>query len=128
MKRSTIHRRTPKKRPGHDKAMLAACRGERCYLRIPGVCIGGTETTVACHTNESALGKGMGLKAPDVYTVPGCFSCHQWLDQGPALKTDKFSAWRHAFAAWEPVRAKKMAQKNSPALQEQWPGFSSTVL
>lgn len=128
MKRSPMARRATKKRPGHDKAMLTACRGEWCYLRIPGVCIGGTETTVPAHSNESAHGKGMGLKAADVYTVPACFACHSEIDQGNKFsREEKFIFWRHAYAAWVTERKKKLAQKNSPALQEQWPGFSSTA-
>lgn len=34
----------------------------------------------AAHVNH--LGKGMGLKAPDVWTFPLCHECHREFDQG----------------------------------------------
>lgn len=127
LKRSALKRRAPKKRAGHNKAYLEACRGELCYLRISGVCIGGIQTIVPCHANWPEYGKGMGLKAKDIYTVPGCMSCHAWLDQGPALRNDKKQAWEAAYAAWEPVRTLKMAQKNSPATAVTVPGPFTSI-
>lgn len=101
--------RQPKARPGHDKKMLQACRGERCYLAIPGVCHGDVATVVPCHANWSAYGKGMGIKARDEYTVPGCMHCHAELDAGRYLtKEEKRTVWESAFAEWLPVRAKKL--------------------
>ncbi|MEK6420006.1 MAG: hypothetical protein V4801_10395 [Burkholderia gladioli] len=86
---------------------LAACRGERCYLRVGGICIG-ADTVVPCHSNQGRHGKGMGVKAKHEFTVPGCGACHAWIDQGPAPRANKFETWDRAFAAWEPVRARKM--------------------
>ena len=106
---TTFKRKAPKKREGHDKRMLAACRGERCYLRVPGVCLLAPETVVPCHSNEQEHGKGMGIKARDEFTVPGCFECHAWLDQGSAPREEKFGVWRAAYRAWEPVRAAKLS-------------------
>lgn len=104
--------RKPKARPGHDKKMLQACRGERCFLAIPGVCRGDFATVVPCHANWSAYGKGMGIKARDEYTVPGCMHCHRELDQGNYLtKDEKRAVWESAFAEWLPVRAKKLDAK-----------------
>ena len=101
--------RKPKARPGHDKKMLQACKGERCFLAIPGVCRGDFATVVPCHANWSAYGKGMGIKARDEYTVPGCMHCHRELDQGNYLtKDEKRAVWESAFAEWLPVRAKKL--------------------
>ncbi|MDM8356659.1 DUF1364 family protein [Pandoraea communis] len=106
---TTFKRKAPKKREGHDKRMLDACRGENCYLRVPGVCPSTAETVVPCHSNEQEHGKGMGVKARDEFTVPGCFACHAWLDQGSAPREKKFSVWRAAYRAWEPVRAAKLS-------------------
>ncbi|VBC97839.1 gp74 [Burkholderia pseudomallei] len=38
---------------------LAACRGEPCFLRVPGVCRLNPldETVVPCHSNQSRHGK-----------------------------------------------------------------------
>jgi len=87
---------------------LEACRGEDCFLRVPGVCCGNSETVVPAHSNESAHGKGMGIKAKHRYTIPCCFTCHAWLDTGPAWWSEKTSAWRAAYAEWKPVRNRKM--------------------
>jgi len=108
---STFKRKAKKKREGHDKRMLAACRGERCYLRVPGICIPASDTVVPCHSNEQQHGKGMGIKARDEFTVPGCWACHVWLDQGSAPRDLKFSVWRTAYREWEPKRAAKLSTK-----------------
>lgn len=91
---------------------LALCRGQPCYLAIPGVCIGGRET-VPCHSNQGEKhGKGMGIKAHDIYTVPGCAACHHMIDQHMRFtKAEKFAFWDAAFARWESVRAKLMSSK-----------------
>lgn len=90
-------------RPKTGEAEL--CRGQPCYLLIAGVCVGGTETTVPCHSNASIHGKGRGIKAHDVYTVPGCWRCHAVLDQGAQFSRDeKFAIWDAAYARWAPVR------------------------
>ena len=104
LRRTPMKRKTPKRRPGHDKAMLDACRGQPCYLAIPGVCRGDIATVVPCHANSSRYGKGMGIKAHDKFTVPGCMHCHQWLDQGPADRHVKAAHWDWAYNRWSAVR------------------------
>lgn len=109
-------RRTPMKRSrrrsrpatGIDGKYLAACQGEPCYLRVPGVCCGDWRTVVPCHSNELAHGKGKGITAEHQYTVPGCVTCHSWLDQGAASKADKFAAFRAAHEEWVPWRTAKL--------------------
>lgn len=114
LKRSPFKRRAPKKRTGHNKAYLTACCGEPCRLLIPGVCIGGTDTTVPAHSNQSRHGKGMGLKARDEFTVPACHACHAEIDQGGMLSREaKFEIWDRAYSAWEPVRGKKLTVKSA---------------
>lgn len=82
--RTPFKRSAPKKRPAITNQVPAACRGEPCFLQIPGVCRGERESVVPCHANWSAYGKGIGIKAKDEFTVPGCFRCHQCLDQASA--------------------------------------------
>lgn len=126
LKRTAFKRSAPKKRTGHDKTMLTACKGECCYLRIPGVCIGGLDTVVPAHSNQAKHGKGMGIKADDQYSVPACHSCHFAIDQsGQFSKEEKFSIWDSAYEAWEPVRAMKLAAKNNPATALTVPGLQS---
>lgn len=93
---------------------LEACRGEPCFLRMHG-CLGGGESVVPCHSNQAKHGKGMGIKAKHIYTVPGCANCHALIDQGPGLREHKFAAWDVAFEAWEPIRARKMNSELEPA-------------
>ena len=96
--RGAIKKRKPKKRPGHDPKMLAACRDQHCYLRIPGVCLGDIAPTVPCHQNE---GKGMGLKTPDERTVPGCNACHYEYDQGNKFtREEKRGFFNAAYQLW----------------------------
>ena len=109
LQRAAIKRRAPKKRAGHEPKYLAACRGEPCYLQIPGVCRGERDTVVPCHANWSDYGKGMGIKAPDIYTVPGCARCHACLDQGMTLtKAEKKATWEWAYTRWSAAREEKL--------------------
>lgn len=107
--RTPFKRRAPKKRPGyHEPKYLAACRGEPCYLQIPGVCRGERESVVPCHANWSAYGKGMGLKVHDRFTVPACHFCHALYDQSGIDREIKRATFNWAYTRWVPVRASKM--------------------
>lgn len=64
-------------RPKMTKIRSSA-KGKSCDVRIPGVCIGGTETVVCAHLN----GGGSGQKSHDILSTRACFACHQWLDGG----------------------------------------------
>lgn len=111
LQRAAIKRRAPKKRAGHEPKYLAACRGEPCFLQIPGVCRGERDTVVPCHANWSDYGKGMGIKAPDIYTVPGCARCHACLDQGMTLtKAEKRATWEWAYTRWSAARDSKLQE------------------
>jgi hypothetical protein len=116
----TRKRRKPKPRSGHDQAARNICKGQQCYLRLPGVCLGaaGAATVVPAHSNQGAHGKGERIKAHDRYTVPACHSCHAEIDSGNRLsRAQKFHAWDMAYAAWEPVRALELAAQGR-ALKE----------
>lgn len=63
-----------------------AARGQECTLRFD-CCNGRTDTTVLCHSNQLADGKGMGIKAPDTAAAFGCVACHDVLD-GRAPRPD----------------------------------------
>lgn len=51
---------------------LAACRGEPCFLRVPGVCRLNPldETVVPCHSNQSRHGKAGAMKARNELRFP----------------------------------------------------------
>ena len=113
----------PKVRAYRDSALLEMARGRHCLLRIPGMCVGATETTVAAHSNLIAHGKAKARKADDCYSVFTCYPCHFWLDQGSASAEDKEAAfmaahvrqvfaWRRIAAdASEPERFRRAARR-----------------
>lgn len=87
----------PKTEPHRNPALLEMARGRHCLLCVPGVCHGGTETTVAAHSNWACHGnKGGARKADDEYSVWACGVCHTWLDQGSAAKDVKKMAFAMA--------------------------------
>lgn len=100
----------PKEPANRNRALLDMARGRQCLLRIPGVCQGGTETTVAAHSNWACHGKAGARKADDQYSVWACSACHiGWLDQGPAPKAEKQMAFMRAHAdqvqAWRRIES-----------------------
>lgn len=100
-----IRKHKPKPKPGRDPKMLEACRGQDCWLTIPGVCRGDVATVVPAHRNE---GKGMGWKVADEFTVPACYHCHTEFDQGRLFTRDeKRGLWEAAFERWQPYRDSK---------------------
>ena len=105
---TAMKRRIKRPTVAEGSKYLAACRGERCYLRT--VCNGDAspDIVVPCHSNQSQHGKGMGKKAAHVYTVPGCYWCHMWLDQGDAPRDEKFATWNRAYDEWKFVRDGKL--------------------
>lgn len=82
-----------------NRALLDLARGKPCKLQIPDVCIGGTDTTVACHSNQSRHGKAGWLKAHDWATAWGCVECHAYIDQNTTGATyeEKVALWEAGF-------------------------------
>jgi hypothetical protein len=112
LERNPAKRRAPKKPTvAEGSKYLAACRGERCLLRI--VCGGeaSPDIVVPAHRNE---GKGMGLKVSNDLTIPACHWCHIEYDQGKCFtREEKRGMWNRAYAEWEPIRARKMGIEQS---------------
>jgi hypothetical protein len=86
----------PKSEPYRDPVLLEMAERKPCLLQVNGVCNGRTDTTVACHSNQSIHGKAGARKADDCYSVWGCAACHAWLDQGPAMASHKEAVFRYA--------------------------------
>ena len=55
-------------------------RGMPCQVRIPLVCNGNTETTVAAHYRSISLGAGVGIKPQSWLTAHSCSACHDAID------------------------------------------------
>lgn len=111
-----------KPRALRNRALLDLANGMQCLLRVPGVCQGGSDTTVACHSNWGIHGKAKSRKADDCWSIWGCAACHHWLDQGPAPADQKLNVFMAAMPLqirqWElitlnsgrPARDRKAAQ------------------
>jgi hypothetical protein len=98
-------------RPATGEAKL--CKGQPCYLRIPGICTGQAQDP--CHSNQAAHGKGKGIKAHDYYTLPGCRACHNEIDQGMRYtRAEKFAIWDASFALWLPARTLLLLAAGKP--------------
>lgn len=86
----------PKSKAQRNSHLRDMARGMPCLLLVPGVCCHDRTTVVCCHSNLSIHGKAGARKADDHYSVWGCVACHRWLDQGPAAKAQKYSAFMAA--------------------------------
>lgn len=65
---------------------------------LPCMHCGQGEASEPAHSNQSEHGKGMSLKAHDVYFAALCHTCHARLDQGRDLSRDeRRSMWQRAF-------------------------------
>lgn len=97
----------PKTHAKRCPALLEMARGRMCLIRLPGCCMGRTDTTVAEHSNLAIHGKAKARKADDCYSVWACANCHAWLDQGPATKREKEAAFMAAHSlqvlAWRQI-------------------------
>lgn len=67
-----------KSKPIKMTPIRKSAKGEKCLVRIPGICNGDTDTTVLAHLN----GGGTGIKASDHEAAYACSDCHAWLDGG----------------------------------------------
>ena len=67
-----------RREPIRSREYLDGSRGQPCVFQIPDICIGGTETTVACHLHDETF--GMAEKADDTSTADGCRACHDAMD------------------------------------------------
>lgn len=65
-----------------SQKVLRHAKGQPCTAKFPGICNDNPETTVFCHLNGGAFGKGMGQKAHDVLGFFGCSACHAAYDLG----------------------------------------------
>jgi len=80
-----------------SKRLLNAARGQPCMVRIPNICNGNNETTVAAHSNQLIHGKGTSIKAHDCYIAWACNDCHAEIDQGKMDKADRQFYWQQGF-------------------------------
>lgn len=97
----------PKDPPGKNRTLLDMARGRPCLIQSP-ICVGGTDTTVACHGAGIANGKGMGWKVSDALTCWGCWRCNDYTDAYKnATAAEKLAAFQlghyHQVLAWRRI-------------------------
>ncbi len=68
--------------------LTALCKGQPCYVRLPGVCNGNPETTVPAHIRLIGISGG-GIKAPDIFACPACHACHDAIDRRANMDLDR---------------------------------------
>ena len=78
-----------------NKKILKSAKGQPCTVHSFW-CNGKFETVVAAHSNQSAHGKGKGIKAHDCYVAYACSGCHRWLDESAASRGEKVYAFNAA--------------------------------
>jgi hypothetical protein len=69
----------PKPFKVRSEALRRSAKGQSCTIRLPGVCLGTTDTTVLCHLPGHA--GGMGTKEHDLHAAYGCRACHDCIDR-----------------------------------------------
>jgi len=62
-----------------SQALRDSAKGQKCTLRLTGICNHDPATTVLAHLPNPV--KGMGNKGDDWHAVFACSSCHAALDQ-----------------------------------------------
>lgn len=88
----------------HDQSMTKLCRGEPCYIRLPGIC-GDPETVVPAHLRLTGV-SGTGLKAPPIFACPACMNCHDAVDRRRFMNLDRDYvrlAHHEAVTRWQAV-------------------------
>lgn len=73
-----------------------------CTIRIPDICVGySVDGLEPAHGNWSYFGKGMSLKADDVFAA-ACHACHTEVDQGKNLSREEREYYwmRGAIRTW----------------------------
>lgn len=113
----------PKQPRAENRHLLGMARGKPCLIRSL-ICVGGTETTVACHGGGVANGKGMAYKLPDWRTAWGCYRCNHFTDAyGGATRAQKTAAFDMGFLRqvleWRAIVA-DITQPPKDRLAAQW--------
>ncbi len=73
--------------------LLQAARDQPCQS------CGSVGTTIAAHANSVKLGKGTGIKCPDLYTAWLCQRCHDLADgrAGRLTREERWELWIDAY-------------------------------
>lgn len=68
----------PKPTKVRSNALKESAKGQKCTIRLPGVCCRDEATVVLCHLPGS--GKGISTKENDIHAAFGCVTCHAVID------------------------------------------------
>ncbi len=76
-----------------NRKLLDFARGQDCQF-----CNRNDGSVVAAHSNQGAHGKGLGIKAHDVFIAYLCHSCHTFVDSDSrASNEERTMVWDTAF-------------------------------
>lgn len=79
-----------------SRDLLALAHQLSCQVRVDGVCEGGEGEPA--HSNQQRHGKGMAIKASDVFFASACRACHHELDHGSKLtREQRLDYWQRGF-------------------------------
>lgn len=115
---TAVFRTVPKTVEYRNPHLLTLAKDMPCLLRVPDVCMGNTETTVACHSNLGVHGKAGARKADDHYSVWGCMACHRWLDQDKRPSYEEKAETFMAAHARQVLQWRKMAVDSGRARRD----------
>jgi len=98
-----------KYQPIRSPKLTQSAKGQRCTLRIPGVCRFDDSTTVLCHAPSHV--KGAAQKSSDEWSAYGCSHCHDWVDGKASYKPSKEEVKLAFFDAISETQTKFRQQK-----------------
>ena len=64
--------------PSKIRKITQKSKGEPCWIQLPSLCDGGTETTVYAHYRDQSLGFALSKKG--LLGCPSCAPCHDEID------------------------------------------------
>lgn len=72
-----------------------------CFLQVACIPHNPNDGYAPCHSNLLRHGRGSHYKTHDVYVVPGCQGCHDWLDKGGAPREEQEQVFMAGWERWQ---------------------------
>lgn len=96
-----------------NRNVLDEARHHPCQL-----CSNDDGTVVAAHSNQGRHGKGMSIKANDVFVAYLCARCHMIIDQGSEAKSVREHMWNVAHQRSIPLFAHLLNAEGQQLLED----------
>lgn len=93
-----------------SREFLDLAKGQQCQI-----CGADDGTVVSAHSDQSAHGKGIGIKSHDCFIAWACYKCHLILGDGSLTREARDALWQRAhirtlpkaLALWAKKRGKR---------------------